>query len=227
MPEGKQIRISNRLYEHLKSMGGVMSKNLDKIVFGNSGWEDIKDREKRQLAEHISTSLGKDKLPLAKEKESLDVDKLLEAASTPDSAMLYSLILIAWTKSDSPYKDIADWEAPRERGEILSSVKHNLDFLIQIKPVVKDIYPEFYFEMDAYRSKFETTMDNRITNLVRAKILRREDGKLWLNGKPNSEFIHNVWDYYFVNIMANIKTRGFVQKIYSDPATTDNEAFPI
>ena len=207
MPQGKHIRISNRLYEHLKSMGGVMSKNLDKIVFGNSAPTDL---------DNMTVPAG----------EKLDVDKLLEGASTPDSAMLYSAILLAW-REDGGSVHIEDWEAPRERAEILKSVFIQLEYLVGINSAIKDIYPAFFYEMDAYKSKFEITMDNRITNLVRAKILRREDGKLWLNGKPNSDFINNVYAYYQGNIHANIKTRGFVQKIYSDPATTDNEAFPI
>lgn len=189
MPQGKHIRISNRLYEHLKSLGGVMSKNLDELVFGK-----------------------KDTNALTPES----IDTMLEKASAPDSPMLYSAIMLCWS----------DHSAEITRGEIIQSIEEKFSSLNSLE-TRKMLLPSFYVDMHAPRSKFQTTIDNRINNLVRAGVIKRKDGKLLLTGKPNQEFIQNAWNYYAINISAYMNTRRFVQMIYSDPASTDNEAFPI
>lgn len=192
MPEGKQIRISNRLYNHLKSLGGVMSKNLDELVFGK-----------------------KDTNPLTPES----IDAMLEEGLIPDSPQLYSAIMLCWS----------DHSAAKTRAQIITTAK---DYFLNLNDIEtrKILYKEFFYDMNSYRSKFQTTIDNRITNLVRAGIIRREDGKLFLTGKPNQEFIQNSWDYYAASTttaLMGMNTRRFVQMIYSDPATTDNDLFPI
>ena len=45
-----QIRISQELYKHLKTLGGTMSKNLDKIVLGRET-KPIERKKKRKLPE--------------------------------------------------------------------------------------------------------------------------------------------------------------------------------
>ncbi len=199
MPEGKQIRISNRLYEHLKSMGGVMSKNLDELVFGKP-----------------------DNNPLSQDK----LDDMLEQATIPDSVMLYSAILLSWGDKNKVYENIEDWNKSITRSTIVANVKDYFEELADIE-IRKTLMPTFFHDMDNYRSKFQTTIDNRLTNLVRAGVLERKDGKYLITQKPNLGFISNCWDYYASSIASlTIKTRKFIEMIFSEDDGS-NDSFPI
>ena len=200
MPEGKQIRISNRLYEHLKSIGGVMSKNLDELVFGKP-----------------------DNNPLTQDK----LDEMLKQATVPDSAMLYSAIILSFFDS----KD-ADWKDFNIRGGIVMGVRMQFEKLPDYE-TRKMFMKEFWLNMNDYRGLFQTTIDNRINNLVRAGVLRREEAReknmklYYFTQKPNLEFIQNVWNYYAqTQFPIPIKTRRFVQMIFSEDDGS-NDSLPI
>lgn len=127
-----QIRISDELYKHLKSLNGTMSKNLDKIV------------------------LGKEHKPIT----------LTKKRKFPESAVLYPTILGAFKGTNGP----------KTRKEILEHVNKTLR---STDEVIK--YPTFFDEWEHFRSRFQTTIDNRIMNLVRSNTLRREHGKIYQN----------------------------------------------
>ena len=176
-----------------------MSKNLDELVFGKP-----------------------DNNPLTQDK----LDEMLESATIPDSAMLYSAILLSWGDKNKVYENMEDWNKPITRSTIVANVKGYYEALADIE-IRKTLLPTFFLDMDNYRSKFQTTIDNRLTNLVRAGVLERKDGKYLITQKPNLGFISNCWDYYAqTQFPMSINTRGFVQMIFSED-DGQNDSLPI
>ena len=147
----KQIRISDRLYNHLKAKNVTMSKYLEGLVF-----------EDAEYPKPVTTNYKNYK-------------------QVP-STFLYACILDKFIDFRVSYTDVGF-----SRREILN---HSLQLLQ--KQDWTSIYPRWFSNPLEHRSKFSTTIDNRIFHYLRSEILIKKDDKYYLAKTLSASVISQV-----------------------------------
>ena len=132
----------------------------------------------QELFDHLKQQDG----TISKNLDKIILGKTTDAAPTrtkkrkfPESEILYSAILDTF---DNTYQ-------PKTRQEILEHVNNSL-----AKTDVPKKYPSWYnYETNtSWRSRFSTTIDNRLLTLVRSKQLRRVDGNFYIYQAKDKNF---------------------------------------